>query len=93
LNHLEGKSVLMVIDLVTVPTRRDRLLVVERIAGKEPFEGMVLRSPDTRGSWRITTIGMFQPDLANPQPNRLPIGVMDLVEGSELRVGVHLVEV
>jgi hypothetical protein len=92
MNRLEGTTRLRIVDVASLPGRPDRLLVVEHIAGGRPSVGMVLRSPEVSGSWRITTFGLFQPDPENAQPGRLPIGVIDLQEGAKLMPGFHLVQ-
>jgi hypothetical protein len=92
MNRTEDTTELKIVDMSSLPGRPERMLVVEHIAGKKPFVGMVLRSPEVFGSWKITTFGLFQPDPANPHPDRLPIGVVDLLEGTKLIPGVHLVE-
>jgi len=92
MSRLEGATELRVVDMASVPGRPDRLLVVEHIAGDRPSVGMVMRSPEVSGLWRITTFGLFQPDPGNAHPDRLPISVIALQEGAELMAGVHLVQ-
>jgi hypothetical protein len=92
MNRLEGTTKLRIVDVTSLPGRPDKLLVVEHVAGERPSVGMVLRSPEVSGSWQITTFGLFQPDPENPHPDRLSIGVIDLLEGAKLIPGVYLVQ-
>lgn len=92
MNENGNKSELQVIVVTTVAGRRDRLAIVEHMAGRKPAVGMVFESPSVPGKWRITNIGLYQPDSSKPRRDRLPIAIENLTEGCEPREGLRLVE-
>jgi hypothetical protein len=83
---------LLVVDVVSVPQRRDRLVIVEVTSG-QPKGGMVLTSPGVTGRWRVTEFALYQPDLSKGlDPTRIPLGLEALGSSDEIQPGNLLIE-
>ena len=90
-DSMSNRTEFRLVDILPTAIRGRQIVQVQVVRG-DPRVGMRLESPEALGLWEITGFGTAPSASAVAVPPSMNLSVCGLEQGSELRVGMRLVE-